>query len=359
MGHAGPDPLPRQRCWKDGMESESEHEVPPPAAIMSLITGYWVSQAIGVIARLGVADQLGAHARGSDELAQAVGADPHALYRVLRLLASVGVFAEPTPGSFALTPLSKTLRSDSANSVRNFAITETAPGHWLPWGRLHDSVRTGQPMARQALGMKLFEWYAQNAEEAGYFNAAMGNLSTLTASELVRVYDFSSVRTVADVGGGHGALLMAVLRANPAARGILFDLPHLIATAGSAIATVGLQERCQLVSGDFFEAVPEGADLHLLKQIVHDWNDERATRLLQNCHRALAPKGKLLLVEMVIPPDNQPSLAQAMDLNMLVMLGGQERTKEQFGRLMQAADFRLDRIISTHSPFDVIEATRI
>jgi SAM-dependent methyltransferase len=341
------------------MEPEAEHEVSPPAAMMNLITGYWVSQAVGVIARLGVADQLGAHPRGSDELARAVGADRQALYRVLRLLASLGVFAEPTPGCFALTPLGETLRSDPPGSVRNFAITETAPGHWLPWGRLHDSVRTGQPMARQALGMELFDWYAQNAEEAAYFNAAMGNLSTLVATELVRVYDFSSVQTVADVGGAHGVLLMAILSANPAVRGILFDLPHVIATAGEAIAAAGFRDRCQLVSGDFFEAVPEGADLHLLKQVVHDWNDEQATRLLQNCHRALAPAGKLLLVEMVIPSDNRPSPAQAMDLNMLVILGGQERTREQFERLFQATGFRLDRIIPTHSPFNVIEATRV
>ena len=341
------------------MEPEAEHEVSPPAAMMNLITGYWVSQAVGVIARLGVADQLGAHPRGSDELAQAVGADRQALYRVLRLLASLGVFAEPTPGCFALTPLGETLRSDSPGSVRNFAITETAPGHWLPWGRLHDSVRTGQSMARQALGMELFDWYAQNAEEAAYFNAAMGNLSALVATELVRVYDFSSVQTVADVGGAHGILLTAILSANPAVRGILFDLPHVIATAGEAIAAAGFRDRCQLVDGDFFEAVPEGADLHLLKQIVHDWNDEQATRLLRNCHRALAPAGKLLLVEMVIPSDNRPSPAQAMDLNMLVILGGRERTREQFERLFQATGFRLDRIIPTHSPFNVIEATRV
>ncbi len=190
-------------------------------------------------------------------------------------------------------------------------------------------------MAREALGMELFDWYAQNPEEAGYFNAAMGNLSALAAGELVRVYDFSAVRTVADVGGAHGVLLAAVLRANPAARGILFDLPHVIATAEDAIAAQGLAERCELVSGDFFEAVPEGADLHLLKQIVHDWDDERATRLLPNCHRALAPGGKLLLVEMVVPADNRPSPAQAMDLNMLVLLSGRERTEEEYRRLLQ------------------------
>jgi SAM-dependent methyltransferase len=341
------------------MTAGTEHEVSPPAAMMGLITGYWVSQAVGVVALLGVPDQLGDGPRHSDELARAVGADPGALYRVLRLLASLGVFTEVTPCSFGLTPLGETLRSDVPGSVRNFAITETAPGHWLPWGRLSESVRTGQPMAREALGVELFDWYAQNPEEAGYFTAAMGNLSALAASELVRVFDVSAVRTVADVGGAHGVLLAAVLRANPAARGILFDLPHVIATAEEALAAEGLSQRCELVSGDFFEAVPEGADLHLLKQIVHDWDDVRATQLLRTCHRALAPGGTLLLVEMVIPSDNRPSPAQAMDLNMLVLLGGRERTEEEYRQLLQAAGFRLERVIPTHSPFCVIEATRV
>jgi hypothetical protein len=341
------------------MAASAAHEVPPPVAMMGLITGYWVSQAVGVAALLGVADHLSEGSRSSDEVAASVGADPQAVYRVLRLLASVGVFSEPTPGSFALTPLGETLRSNVPGSVRNFAITETAPGHWLPWGRLHESVRTGRPMANDALGMGLFEWYAQNAEEAGFFNAAMGNLSALAASELVRVYDFSAVRTVADVGGAHGVLLTAILRANPEARGILFDLPHVIATAEQEIQARGISQRCELVSGDFLEAVPEGADLHLLKQVVHDWDDERATRLLRNCHTALAPAGKLLLIEMVIPADNSPSPAQAMDLNMLVLLGGRERTEDEFRRLLAAAGFRLERVIPTHSPFNVIEATSV
>src|SRR5690242_48600 len=290
-----------ERAQEHAMAAGPEPDVPPPAAMMGLITGYWVSQAVGAVALLGVADHLADGPRPSDELARIVGADPDALRRVLRLLASLGVFAEAATGSFALTPLGETLRSDAPGSVRNFAITETAPGHWLPWGRLAESVRTGRPMAREALGMELFDWYAQNPEEADVFTAAMGNLSALAADELVRVYDVSSVRTVADIGGAHGVLLAAVLRANPAARGILFDLPHVIATAGSTIAAEGLSQRCELVSGDFFEAVPAGADLHLLKQIVHDWNDERATLLLRNCHRALAPGGKVLLVEMVVP----------------------------------------------------------
>jgi SAM-dependent methyltransferase len=344
---------------EDPMTAGPTHDMPPSAAMMGLITGYWTSQAVGVVAQLGVADQLRGGPLPSDELARAVGADPAALYRVLRLLASIGVFAEPAPGCFGLTPLGETLRTDAPGSVRSFAITETAPGHWLPWGRLHESVRSGRPMADEALGMDLFSWYAQNPEEAGFFNAAMGNLSALAAGELVRVYDFSGARTVADVGGAHGVLLAAVLRANPAARGILFDLPHVIATAGDEIAAQGLAERCELVSGDFFEEVLPGADLHLLKQIVHDWDDERATRLLTNCHRALAPGGTLLLVEMVVPADNRPSPAQAMDLNMLVLLGGRERTEAEYRRLLGDAGFRLERVIPTHSPFSVIEAARV
>lgn len=341
------------------MTAQAEHEVSAPAAMMDLITGYWISQAVGAVAVLGVADQLGEGPRSSDEIAQAVGADPQALYRVLRMLASIGVFAEAGPRTFGLTPLGETLRSDVPGSLRSFAVTETAPGHWLPWGKMLESVRSGRPMAQEALGMDLFAWYAQSPEEAKFFNAAMGNLSGLAAGELVRVYDFSGVRTVADVGGAHGVLLTAILNANPAAHGILFDLPHVIETAPEAVQSQGISERCKLVSGDFFESVPEGADLHLLKQILHDWDDERATRLLRNCHRALGPGGKVLLIEMVVPPDNQPSPAQAMDLNMLVVLGGRERTAEEFGDLFQAAGFRLERVIPTHSPFSVIEATRI
>jgi 16S rRNA G1207 methylase RsmC len=179
----------------------------------------------------------------------------------------------------------------------------------------------------------------------------------MPASELVRVFDFSAVRTVADIGGAHGVLLAAILRANPTARGILFDLPHVIATARDSIDAQGLSERCELVSGDFFDTVPVSA-LHPLKQIIHDWDDDQATRLLRNCHRALAPNGKLLLVEMLIPPDDQPSPAQAMDLNMLVVAGGRERTEDEYRQLFQAAGFRLERIIPTHSPFSVSQATR-
>jgi hypothetical protein len=327
--------------------------------MFSLASGYWVSQAVGVAARFGVADQLVDGPRDSDDIASAVSAEPGALYRVLRLLASIGVFAEVAPRTFGLTPLGETLRSDVRGSLRHVAVILTSPGHWLPWGRLGESVRTGQPTTRDALGMELFDWYALNPEEGEFFNAAMGNVSALVAGEVVRVFDVSRVRSVLDVGGAHGVLLAAVLKANPRAHGILFELPHVIATAGDAINAHGLLGRCELVSGDFFEGLPDGADLHLLKQILHILDDERATRLLQVCYRALSADGKLLVVEEVIPPDNRPSPALAMDVNMLVLQPGRERTEEGYRQIFSAAGFRLERIVPTHSPFSVIEATRV
>ncbi|GAC1425956.1 MAG: methyltransferase [Burkholderiaceae bacterium] len=334
------------------------HTTHPTHTMMQLITGYWLSQAVGVAAHLGIADALAAGPRTSDELGEAIGADPNSVYRLMRLLTSIDVFGQDRAGCFVLSPLGETLLSEGAGSVRNFAITETAPGHWLPWGRLFDSVRSGKPMARETLGMELFDWYAQNPEEATFFTAAMGNLSALAAAELMRVYDFSTAQKVVDVGGAHGILLESVLLTNTAAQGVLYDLPHVIATAGQAIDP-RVKDRLELVSGDFFASIPGGGDVHLLKQIIHDWNEERAALVLANCHQALAPGGKLLLIEMVVPGDNRPDFAQAMDLNMLAILGGRERTEAEYFTLLEAAGFKLQRVIATRSPFSVIEALRV
>ena len=340
------------------MTEAAERAWSTTAAMFRLITGFWVSQAVGVAAALGIADQLEGGPRHGDDLARAVGADPDALQRLLRMLASLGVFAEVAPGTFGQTPLSETLRSDVPGSLRAYAMMQCAPGRWLPWGRLLDSIRSGRPMAREALGMEHFAYYAQHPDEAAFFNAGMAEVSAWAAGVVLRVYDFSRTRVVADVGGGHGSLLAAILRAAPGARGILFDLPRVIATARPGIAAQGLADRCELVAGDFFEAVPEGADLHLLQQVVHNWDDAEAARLLGNCHRALPPGGKLVLVEMIVPSDNRPSEAHLMDLNMLVNLGGRQRTEAEYRSLLQAAGFRMERAIPTQTPFYVIEAAR-
>lgn len=335
------------------------NELPPPVQMLQIITGYWISQAVGTAARLGVSDQLADGPRKSSEVAKAVGADPLNLFRLMRMLASIGVFTMDKQERFGLTPLGDTLRSGVPGSLRDFAVAETTPGHWLPWGKMYEAIKTGKPMCKPALGMELFDWYSKNPEEGEYFNGAMGNLSAAVSGEVTRIYDFAKVQKVVDVGGSHGILLAAILKANPQVRGILFDLPHVTATARESLDTQGIGEQCDVVTGDFFESVPPGADLHVLKQIIHDWSDSECTTILRNCHQALKPNGKLLLVEMVIPPDNSPSMAQAMDLNMLVLLTGRERTESEYRALLAAGGFKMERVMPTHSPFSVIEASRV
>ena len=334
-------------------------ELPPPAQMLKIVTSYWISQAVGTAARLGVADQLADRAKTGREVASAVGADPEATFRLMRMLASIGVFTLDKDARFGLTPLGDTLRSGVPGSVKEFAIAETAAGHWLPWGRMFEAITTGKPMCKPALGMELWDWYSKNPEEGKYFSGAMGDLSAAVSGEVARVYDFAPFAKVVDVGGAHGILLAAILKANPKMRGVLYDLDHVTATVGQSLKAQGIGERCEVVAGDFFKSVPSGADIHVLKQIIHDWSDAECTTILRNCHQALNAKGRLLLVEMVIPSDNSPSMAQPMDLNMLVMLSGRERTEAEYRDLLAAGGFRMERVMPTHSPFSVIEATRV
>ena len=337
------------------------NDVPPPVQMLKLAMGYWVSQACAEVARLGIADRLAGGARPSDELARDVGANPDALYRLLRCCASVGVLHEQAGKRFALTPVGETLRSGGPGSLRDFLIAETAPGHWLPWGRLHEAVMEGQPQTTATLGCDIFTFYSRNPEEAAPFNRAMANLSAIVAGEVAASFDFSSYATLNDVGGGHGGLLATILEKFPRTRGVLFDLPHAIDEARPLFADRGLAPRCELVAGDFFQRVP-AADVYLLKAVLHDWDDARATQILKTCRASAAPGAKVLLVEMVVPShtaDGGGSFAPLMDLNMLVMLTGRERTAGEYRALLEASGFRYDRLIPTHSPFAIIEATAV
>lgn len=325
--------------------------------MMGLITGYWRSQAVGVAAKLAIADRLGNGPKTVATLAGETGMHEAALYRLLRSLASFGVFAETAPRTFGLTPLAGTLLSNVPGSMRDFAIAETAPGHWLPWGSLDEAVRTGERATPAALGCEIFEWYGKHSAEGAAFSGAMGNLSALASQEVGRVLALPEQATVVDVGGAHGTLLAGVLEANPAARGVLTDLPHVIADAPRALAALGIGDRVVAVAGDFFEAVPEG-DVYLLKQVLHDWNDDQCVALLRNCARAMRPGGKVVVVEMVVPEDGTPSLAQIMDLNMLVMLPGRERTVTEFSALFRAAGLSAANVTPTHSPFSLVEGRR-
>jgi hypothetical protein len=323
--------------------------------MMKIVTAYWLSQAVGVVAKLNIADLLSGGPRDARDLARETRTSADALHRVLRCCASVGIFSMHTDRRFGLTPLGETLCSGGAGSVRDFAIAETAPGHWLPWGKLESSLRSGEPATGEALGADIFGFYATHPEEAGPFTRAMGNLSAMVSGEVVRVIDFAKAGVVVDVGGANGVLLATVLAANPSARGVLFDLPHVAPDAKAYLSSRGVQNRAEVVGGDFFAAVPEG-DVLLLKAVLHDWDDARALAILRRCRAALRPGGRVVLVEMLLPEDNAPSMAQMMDLNMLVMLTGRERSRAEFDALLREAGMRIEHVHPTHTPFFVLEA---
>jgi hypothetical protein len=334
------------------------NEIPAPQQMFQHITAYWVTQLMGAAARLGVADQLEPEPLPVNTLATRVGAQPQALYRTLRACTAVGVFTEQAGQTFANNALSQTLRSNVPGSMRDFAIAQSAPGHWRPWELLTQVVRTGKSSASEALGCELWDWYGNHPEESGAFSGAMDNLAAQVAAEVTKAIDFSDVDRVVDVGGASGTLVNAVLRAFPRTKGVLLDLPHVVEPVKKTLTALGLADRCEVVAGDFFRSVPDG-DVMLLKQILHDWNDEQCITLLRHCAESLPKGGRVLVVEMVISEDGSPSPAHLMDVNMLVLLPGKERTATEYGKLLAAAGLKLERVHATHSPFSIVEARKV
>jgi hypothetical protein len=324
-----------------------------------MTNGYQVSQAIHVVATLGIADLLKDGPRSADELAEATGTHASALYRILRALASVGVFAEQSDGRFGLTPLAEHLRTDVPGSLRSWAMLIGRPYYFTTWGHLLHSVKTGEPAFPHVYGMPAWEYRASHPEESALFDGAMTGLSLAEAEAVVRSYDFSGIGVLVDVGGGKGALLAAILAANPALSGILFDQPHVVADAKDLLERAGVADRCEVVDGDFFKAVPGGADAYLLKSIIHDWDDASAIEILGKCRAAMADSARLLLVERGIRPANEPDPAKFIDLMILVMLGGRERTAEEYERLYTEAGFKVSNTIHTGSLLDIIEGVPV
>jgi len=334
---------------------------PPQEILMRMLVAPIVTRAIYVAAKLGIADLLHSGPQTAEQLAAATGSHAPSLYRVLRALASVGIFAEDDEGRFTPTPLSDCLRRDVRGSVRGMALLFFgAKFHYDAWGDILHSVQTGGTAAEHLHGVAPFEYFEQHPEDAAIFNEAMTSLSAAVGPAVVQAYDFSSFSTLVDIAGGHGNLLAAILEANPHMQGVLFDLPSVIEGAHAAIAARGLEERCQLVAGDFFEAVP-AADGYILKNVIHDWDDERAIAILSNIRRAMADTGarKLLLVEFVVPPGNEPSLSKLIDLEMLLLPGGRERTEAEYRALFKAAGFELTRVVPTHSPVSIVEGVPV
>ena len=337
------------------------HSMPLPETLLQMLSGMWVSQSIYVAAKLGIADLLKQGAKTSEQLANDTDVDAQSLYRVLRALSSIGIFAEGENRLFELTPLATYLQSDSPSSMRAIAIMfGSEDWRWQTWGNILYSVKTGKSAFEHTKGIPIFNYFSQNPEAAEIFNASMTSFSTIHNAAIAASYDFSSIKTLVDVGGGHGGFLSAILKANPMMKGILYDLPPVIEGARQHLEVAGLQERCLEIQGNFFESVPSGGDAYMLKNIIHDWNDESAIAILKNCHRAMPDNGKLLLVETVIPSGNEPSVGKFVDIEMLLMTsGGRERTEAEFQNLFRAAGFKLTSITPTQSPLSVIEGVRV
>ena len=335
-----------------------EAQGPPPEAVLTQMAfGALLTQALYVAARLGIADLLAGGPRAVAELAAETETHERSLYRVLRSLAGAGVFAEVAPKTFGLTPLAEPLRADAPGSVRNGIIFMGEPWHFNVWSNMIHSVRTGEPAWGHAHGPEVFEYFAANPAHAEIFNSAMTDMSVVTAPVVVEAYDFSGFRRLADIAGGHGYLLSQILKANPGLSGVLFDVPPVVEGAAALLEREGVAGRVERVAGDFFAGVPR-ADAYVMKHIIHDWDDERASLILRNINAAMGEDGRVLIVETVVPEGNGPHYSKVLDLEMLTSPGGIERTAEEYAALLASAGLRLSRIVPTRSPFSIVEAVR-
>ena len=314
------------------------------AELMTIATGYQRSRALMVVAELGIADLLRNGPRSVDELARATHTHAPTLYRVLRALAAAGVFEERPGRVLALTPISEFLHSDAAIPYGHLVRLFGRDYQWAAWGALLHSVRTGESAARHVLGVDVWAYRQDHPEENVIFNNAMLAASLARAPVEAGAYDFARCSTIADIGGGTGALLAAILRMYPNARGILFDQPHVVAEAGPVLNAAGLRSRVRIEGGSFFERIPAGADAYVMRRILHDWKDEDAILILRCCRAAMTPEARLVLFERVVGPPNEDPVSKFVDLLMLVVPGGRERTADEWSSLFDAGGFGLESV---------------
>ncbi|MGD9764173.1 MAG: methyltransferase [Candidatus Binatia bacterium] len=326
-------------------------------AMLGHITAFWLSQLIFVAARLGIADALSRGPLSAEAIAEKVGAHAPSIRRVLRALASAGVFAEQADGRFRLTRTAATLRSDVPGSLRNYALMQSGQWVWNAWGHLLHGVTTGELPFDHVYGMPVFEYLRTHPDEDRLFSASMASLSSTENAAVARGYNFGRFRSLVDVGGAHGHLLACILQRHRRLRGVLYDQPQVVAGAAASgfISAPAIASRCTAVGGDFFVEVPASADAYLLKYITHNWSDERAARILTNCRTAMAPRGRVFVVDHVVKPDNAPGWAKLLDVNMMVATTGHERTRNQFEELFARAGLRLLRVHPTAVALRILE----
>ncbi len=327
----------------------------PKSRLEQLLT-YHLTQMLYVVVKLGIPDLLRHGPKSAGELAADVHAHSPSLYRLMRALASQGVFHQDEQNNFSLTPISQLLCSDAEGTYQPLAISYGEPWWWRAWGSLLHSVQTGETAFEHVHGMSLFDFLGQNPEAASIFNNNMTSMTTGESQAVIGAYDFSSAHLLVDVGGGQGALACAILRAHSQLHAILFDLPTVITGTKERMKAEGVEGRCLLVGGDFFEAIPASGDIYILKDILHDWDDQHAISILRNIRHAMNGSARLLVVERVIFPDDASTTAKLVDINMLVMSGGMERTADEYGALLQSSGLQISRIIRTPEATCLIEA---
>ena len=330
-------------------------QIEPPIAMIQMITGYIVSQTVRALAELSIADHLAHGPATAHELASKASANQDGVARLLQAAASFGIVAYDQNRGFVSTPLLDTLRSDIPGSLRALAISQNSPSHWLPIGRLTEAVRSGSNQSVATLGHDIFEYFARTPSEAAIFTKMMEETSELVKAEAVRLIDTRSVAMTADVGGANGALLCGLAAANPHVKGVVYDLPHVVDSATEHVREQGLSDRVSVVAGDFFQSAPP-ADLYLLKQILHDWDDESCVKILTNCARSLLPNGRVIVVAILIGAIGEPGFGPLVDMIMLAQTGGKERTADEYEKLFARSGLKLSAVTPTQSPFSLIEA---
>lgn len=348
----------QKQISKNNSELDSS-ELNASEKIMSMVFGFMVSQAISVIARLGIADLLQEGSRSAADLAEATHSHPHSLYRVMRALASKGIFHEHEDKTFSLTPMGNLLKKNPLDGIGGFSAFFCSDWHWPVWGSLDYSVRTGKPAFEKVYNQPFFSYLEECPRASQIFNEGMTSFSAATGAAVLDAYDYSGIKRLIDVGGGHGYLLASIVKRYPEITGILFDAPSVINGAQPILNACNADTQFELVGGDFFEKIDAKGDAIIMKHVLHDWDEESCLKILHNCHTALPKNGKLLVVEMVIPGPNQPAIGKWLDLQMLLMLHSHERTEGEYSTLFAKAGFRLTCVFPSMSPFSIIEAVRM
>lgn len=330
----------------------------PTTAMLRVVTNFWISRAVYVAAKLGLADLLKEGPQTAEEIAVATQTHAPSLYRVLRALAGAGILIEDEQHRFTLTAVGAVLRTDIEGSLRAWVSVQLGDEHYRAWGDPLYSVQTGEIAFDHIFGMGAWKYRAQNPAHAKVFDEAMANLTGIYNGAVLSSYSFSQFRRIVDIGGGDGGLLVAILQRNPGVKGVLVDVPHVAEKARKRIEGANLVDRCQIVAGDAFISVPDHGDAYILSRVIHDWDDSRSVDLLRNCHRAMTTDGKLILIEGVIPSGNESHIIKYFDLNMMTLNGGRERTAEEFEALLIAGGFNVLRITPTTTAMSIVEAER-